>query len=126
MSYTEQIQEVKNSDLSPEEKKKAIKKIRRQIRKATTTQPKAVVVQSVDTEEKLEALLKEMKDQNLQQGDPKSSHYYFSVSHMAKDSLDFSSIKVKFSSRFSRQPETYVIHRQGRAVMLGLGPIPQV
>lgn len=122
MSYLEEIEKVKSSDLTPEEKKRAIRKIRRQARKARGFVPAVKTEPSVPPEEKLQELISASQ---LPEGDLSESHYFFSVHHCSAENIPFQTLLEKYQKKFVISPRDYVVHSQGRSLMFGLGPIPK-
>ena len=123
MSYLDQIEEVKQSDLSAEEKKKAIRKLRRQMRKSQqTSDPVAVIDPELAKLTEQEMLDQLIESSGLEQGDPKVAHFYYSVAGCIHGGIPYEDLHKKFVARWNIQPRTYVVHKQGMGLYFGIGP----
>ena len=127
MSFLDEIEAVKeNKDLTPDEKKKAIRKLRRQMRKGQIVSKQANVISEELAALEPEAMLQRLiEDSGLPQGDPKLVHYHFSIQGAIARGIPYEKFAEKFQARFGVQPRDYTIHRQGKAIYFGLGPVDQ-
>jgi hypothetical protein len=122
MSFLEEVEAIKRSDLDSEAKKKALRKLRRQYRKSKIQTPEQKTPKFLISEEELIQKYSE----NLSPGDPKAdSFYYYSVKHCLQEGIELQTLIDKFQKKFNRVPHQYSIHKQGVHSYFGLGPIPK-
>ena len=135
MSYLDEIEAIKNSDLDAEAKKKAIKKLRRQHHKSVKATLKHSAPEVEDPElAKLsvdEMLQQLISDSQLTPGDKKDqAYFYYSVRNCVEHGIPFSKLLEKFQARWGFAPAHYATHVQGsgdhKAVFFGLGPTIKV